>query len=238
MKQGDSGESDLAAALAQFDRVGANLEKLERVWGELAEHMPQGIAFGCDTPETDDLMRSFVRIAQHLPAIDGFQITAEPLPLDAIAQMRFDAAEEGLMGLTFAVEDEIGAPGKQLAEYRFRFEKARRGLVRSHVLQIVDAIDALLRDVQAVDGGSEWRGDDRWGELHDLVAELDRLVGNLDRGRARDGRICTGTCASPSRMIYETSWIWTGHPCATTWRRRYTTNGSLCRSMSMILVRS
>lgn len=178
-------ESDLAGALDEFDRVNANVSKLERIWKEIQEVTPSDVVFGLDSPESEDLVRSFAHIADQLPAIDRFRVDAVPMSQDEIAQNRFDAEEVGEVDASVAVEREIEEPGRQLAEYRFRLERARRVLVRDHVLEVVTHIDQVLRDVAAADGLGQWRGKDRWGELSALVSELDRLVGDTVPGRAR-----------------------------------------------------
>lgn len=185
MTSSESTQSDLAAALAQFDRVAANLEKLERVRNQLQDLTPDDIVFGLDTPESEHLGRSFTHIAEHLPPIDGFRVTAVPMSQDAIAQSRFDAWDIGDIEAKFSVERAIEEPARQLTEYRFKFDRARRGLVRDHVMSVTDSIDAVLRDVMATGGLGEWSGEDRWEELGDLVSELDRLVGSLVPGKAR-----------------------------------------------------
>jgi len=86
----DPDDADMAVALEQFDRVAANLEKLEAIWERLCEETPDQVAFGLDTPERDDLVRSFSRVAGQLPAISGFRVEAEPLGADGIAQTRLD----------------------------------------------------------------------------------------------------------------------------------------------------
>lgn len=177
--------SELAAALDVFDRVEANLEKLERIWQELAGSYPEGIAFGLDTATVDDLVRSFSLVLEELPPIDGFRIDALPLSPDAVAQARFDANEIGELEAKLAVERGIEEPGRQIAEYRFRINRGRRSLVRGHVGDVTSRIDQLLREVDAADGIGSWRLGDRWSELAGLVAELDRLVGQLVPGRAR-----------------------------------------------------
>jgi hypothetical protein len=49
----DGDDADMAAALDQFDRVAANVEKLEAVWERLCELTQDETTFGLDTPERD-----------------------------------------------------------------------------------------------------------------------------------------------------------------------------------------
>jgi hypothetical protein len=86
----ESDEADMAVALDQFDRVAANIEKLEGVWTQLCDLTPDEIAFGLDTAEREILVRSFAHIAGQLPAIDGFRVDGVPMQADEIAQTRLD----------------------------------------------------------------------------------------------------------------------------------------------------
>lgn len=133
----------------------------------------------------DNLIRSFVHIAEHLPAIDGFSVSARPMSHDDISQNRLDAREVGEVDAIISVEREIENPGRELEEYRFRCDRSRRRIVRDHVMDVTSRIDEVLRDVTTLDGIGHWRGADRWVELHDLFSELDRLVGNMVPGHAR-----------------------------------------------------
>lgn len=169
--------TDLSAALDQFDRAAANLEKAERMWNELESAIPTGILFGLDTPQLNDLRRSYIKIIEALPAIDGFRPSSEPLTLDEIAQARFDAAELAEPEALVALEQTITLPERELAEYRFKLDRARRQVTRSHVLKTIEHIDRILRDVSTSEGLGTWNGAPRWDELRDVVSELERLVG-------------------------------------------------------------
>ncbi len=87
---------DLEHALQQFDRVQANLRRLEALLDKLTDVMPGGISFADYSPQAlqyRELCRGYRDLVRALPAIGGFQIRAEPVPLDEIARLRFDAGE-------------------------------------------------------------------------------------------------------------------------------------------------
>ncbi|MCZ7538138.1 MAG: hypothetical protein M5T61_20845, partial [Acidimicrobiia bacterium] len=84
-------ESDLAGALDEFDRVNANVSKLERIWKEIQEVTPSDVVFGLDSPESEDLVRSFAHIADQLPRLIAFGSARYRCRQDEIAQNRFDA---------------------------------------------------------------------------------------------------------------------------------------------------
>lgn len=185
---GDDGHSDLAEALDQFDRVEANLTKLEEIWHEYRRLIPRDISFGLDSNRSNELLHAFTDVVANLPPIDGYRIDAGPWTLDAIARARTEAEEietdEPLARVE--LERRISEPGKELDEYRFRLGRARSRLVRDQALDVVATIDAILRDAELVDAHrARWRHTDRWAELGSLVSQLDRLIGNAAPGNAR-----------------------------------------------------
>jgi hypothetical protein len=112
-------------------------------------------------------------------------VESEPLGADEIAQTRLDYWDirepEGLRAFDRSIEE----PGRQVAEYRFRFEQARGALVRNQVTDVTAMIDDVIRDVEADGGLGDWRGEDRWAELGLLFSRLQRLAGDLVPGKAR-----------------------------------------------------
>jgi hypothetical protein len=137
-------ESPLNAALRKFDAVEANLGKAERLLGILMEAVPQGIAFGT-TPEYDQTWREFHDIIETLPKVDGWKGEIYVMDLDEIAQQRLDASELGEIDYTISVEKRVNEPPKHLAEYRYRFNKKRRQLVRDAINALIDRADERVR---------------------------------------------------------------------------------------------
>ncbi|MGH9118062.1 MAG: restriction endonuclease [Acidimicrobiales bacterium] len=179
-------QSELADALAQFDRVEANLTKLDDIWREFELLVPDGICFGLDSRRSDQLTRAFTNITAALPAIDGVRIDAVPWSLDSIAGARFEALELGELDAEVDVERGINEPGRQLSDYRFRLERARSRLIRDEALDVMAQIDGVLLEAELTDAQkAAWRDTNRWGDLGNLFSRLDRLVGNMVPGRAR-----------------------------------------------------
>jgi hypothetical protein len=137
-------ESPLNSALRQFEAVEANLDKAERLLDALMAEVPQGIAFGT-TSEYDQNWRDFHDLIDTLPKIDGWNAEIEVMDLDAIARARLDAQEFGDIEYKISVEQSIEAPLKQLGEYRHRFNKKRRALVRDAINIVIDRVDGRLR---------------------------------------------------------------------------------------------
>ncbi|KWV58169.1 hypothetical protein AS156_35765 [Bradyrhizobium macuxiense] len=136
------------AALEQFEATEANLTKLERLWDEIAAMIPTEIAFG-ENVEYEDRARSFGLLVASLPSIGGWKPAATPPDLDGLAQSRLDAMEIDELTAQVSVERWIEEPGRELREYRFRFNNMRRALIRDALIGLIDQIDADIRAVRA-----------------------------------------------------------------------------------------
>src|SRR3989338_7400337 len=100
--------SDLTVALKHFEIAEANLVKLERLWKEMQDFIPEGIAFGSN-PDYEEKSYSYKAILPHLPKIDGWRPSAEPMELNDIAQSRFDANEIQEVSALVSVDDDVYA---------------------------------------------------------------------------------------------------------------------------------
>jgi len=176
--------SNLDEALRQFEAAEANLSKLEKLWSLLEKNVPKGITFGAN-PVYEDACRSYEHLLAGLPLIDGWQPTALPLELDEIAQSRIDAFEVGEVSIEIEVDRRIEKPGKELREYRFRFDQKRRQLVQNIILQTFNEIDRLLDQLQEIYPINEAKLEygkkidhPFWLELRDRVRQIDVLLGS------------------------------------------------------------
>ncbi|UQR61333.1 hypothetical protein LRP30_30915 [Bradyrhizobium sp. C-145] len=131
-------------ALEQFEAIEANLAKLERLCGDVESLIPTGISFGSD-PAYEDKCRAAAAILEHMPAIDGWQLKLEFFDLDEIAQIRFDLAEIMEPAAEASFENSLQEPSRQLREYRFRFNRKRRQLIRHALDDAIDQVDRLIR---------------------------------------------------------------------------------------------
>ncbi len=173
---------DLDQALGEFDAAEATLRRLETARERLSELVPQGIAFVRDSHEGieyEHLRRAFADLVGGLPAIDGWRIADFPLDLNEIAQNRLDAQDIGEIEAMVSVEQGVTAPGEAIREYRFRFNRARRSLVRQRTQELLAEIDVLLDDlVKRVERDNEPIGDPEWPALADAIREIERLMGS------------------------------------------------------------
>lgn len=166
--------SDLDHVLGLFERAGSNLEKLEAVWAAMQE---------ADAAEHEDLVRSFENLLPGLPAIDGFRVEANPLSKTEAEILRFEAGEVGEAEAYVHADEQIDAPGRQIAEYRFLLDRARKKVVGDRAAEVVAEIDSLVGPVGRFVDADPTRED--WDHLAIRVAELDRLVSNTVPDKAR-----------------------------------------------------
>lgn len=187
-----NGEMDLSAALATYDRVALNLDKLDRVWQRMEELLPDGpfIGIGSDDDVTyAQLGEQWTTIANSLPAIDGWKLEAEIIGYAAIGQSRLDYREidepEGLR----AFDAHIAAPRTEAFRYRQKLARARQQLVRRRSEELVRTVDELLRPVPT-DIDQELTEDQATPILREIkqaVDELERLLGEALEGGPRQG---------------------------------------------------
>jgi hypothetical protein len=180
---------DLESALTAFDRTEANLKRLEAVWRQLRERVPEGVAFVTGDTDYEDLSRAFDELASSLPAISGRKIEARPLPLNEIAQNRFDAHELDEVSIYVSVEEAIDAPGHELAEYRYALRLARKKLVRRRFEELFKEVDGAIANLQGRTqrDGSPLADDPAWQKLKAGIGELERLAGGELERRGRWG---------------------------------------------------
>lgn len=181
-------ESSLNAALRYFEAAEANLVKAEKVLAEIESAIPSGVVFG-DNADYETNCRSFDNLIAALPKIDGWKPEIILMDLDDIAQNRLDAREVGEIECMVSVERRIGEPAKLLREYRYRFNKKRRELIRDALIELIDAIDANLRNL-----GKLLEGDE---PLNEVVTdnEFEQLKGNM----AQIATLLGSSVAKPAR---------------------------------------
>jgi hypothetical protein len=167
--------------LRALEATEANLAKLDRLWGALQEKIPDGVCFGTDV-EYDSLRHRYADIVSHMPAIDGWRLTDSTLDLNEIAQWRFDAHEIDEPSSIIAAEEAVQQPGRDLAEFRFRYDRKRRSMVRSATTALIANFDqALERSSSLLHEGyvpSHQIPPDVLTTLREIVDQIDTLLGS------------------------------------------------------------
>lgn len=173
---------DLEKALEEFDSVETNLRRLEKVWEEMQQITPSGFTFLGTSPEGlryAELQRSYSRISNGLPAIDGYRITAVPEDVDDITEWRTNAQEVGEFEFAMHLEQRIEEPIREIDEYRSRFRRARRELVRGKLQELVAEINRLLSSLaEAVPTDRQPVEHEDWFELVAAFQQIERLAGS------------------------------------------------------------
>jgi hypothetical protein len=139
--------SPLNEALKQFEATEANLEKLQRLWGQMEKLLPTQSNIRSDERETEqyeDHARHFDTIAALMPKIDGYKLEVSYITIQEAFQNTIDCLDLGEFTATVTSEEHARSQTKHLAEYRFRLRRKRKELARNTVEQLARAIDDLL----------------------------------------------------------------------------------------------
>ncbi|MBD2149538.1 restriction endonuclease [Pseudanabaena sp. FACHB-1277] len=175
--------SHLDEALRQFEASEANLAKLEKLWVLLQKHTPKSVSFAVN-PVYEDACRSYEQFLLGLPYIDGWKPHTLPLGLDEIALSRSDAIDVGELAAQIAVDRSIEQPGKELREYRFKFNLKRKHLIQKIVFQSFNEIENLLNELRKAfpiedeDFGYKKIDHPNWQMLSDKIKQIDILLGS------------------------------------------------------------
>jgi hypothetical protein len=172
--------------LTAMDRTAANLVKLQDVWNRAARFVPTGPSRGSH-PEYDNLRRAWNDLLAGLPPIDGWTITDELPDIDALGQDFIDYFE--ISEAPFPLHEAGQKPGKDLAEYQFRLNRARSRAARERLEQFtVPQAARRYRTPSFVDADlltpAERDAQQAFAEMENRHAEeRQRLQADLDRAR-------------------------------------------------------
>lgn len=186
----DNDAVDLPAALAAYDKVALNLDKLDRVWQRMQAMLPSGPFIGTASPDAvayAELGEAWTTIAASLPAIDGWRIEAEIMDYADIGQIRLDYMDIDEPGGLMGFEARLEAPGTEALKYRHKLARARQLLVRQRSGELVSRVDELLVPVPT-EPDRELPEDEVApviAALKEAVNELERLLGEALAGGPR-----------------------------------------------------
>ena len=88
-----------------------------------------------------------------------------------------------------SVERWVEEPGRELREYRFRFNNTRKALIRDALIGLIDQIDADIRAVRAkVSPEAEPREQldrEMWSDMREHMKQIEVLLGSTVKKPAR-----------------------------------------------------
>ena len=138
--------ASLTMALKHFETAEANLVKLERLWKEIKNFIPDGIAFRSDS-EYEEKSYLYKTILPHLPKIEGWRPSEVPMELNDIAESRFEANEIQEVSVLIRVDEAVYAPGTELQKYRILLNRKRRELTRNSMKDLVVLTDKDVSEI-------------------------------------------------------------------------------------------
>ncbi|MDI3567493.1 hypothetical protein [Bradyrhizobium sp. Arg816] len=173
--------------------------------------IPTGISFRSD-PAYEDKCRAAAAIVEHMPAMDGWRLKLDFFDLDEIAQIRFDLAEIMEPAAEASFEGSLQEPSRQLREYRFRFNRKRRELIRHALDAAIDQVDRMIRATRPAIEAMEPRAsipEAALGELRTHYKEITTLMEAAYRAPIA-GKKWAGMCISGRFVTSMTSNALTG----------------------------
>ena len=85
-------------ALKEFEATEANLDKLDKLWKQMAELLPSatsGVSGPSDEDVYKDIERKFENIRKIMPKIDGFELANKIQPCDSILPTMLEYVDLG-----------------------------------------------------------------------------------------------------------------------------------------------
>ena len=103
-----------------------------------------------------------------------------PWTLNEIAQSRFDARELDEPEVFFQIEEGIVQPGKDIRDYRFRFNIKRRALIRDALVELIDEVDSGPSESYDKRSTREKPGirleSELWADIRRHISEIEVLL--------------------------------------------------------------
>ncbi len=176
---------DLDSALATFDKVAVNLDKLEKVWERAQHHFSYEARTG-SAHEYTNLALNWEDLLPGLLPIEGWKITTGLPDVEEFRQVMIDAKEAGVFP-RHAIAESV-QPGEDLAKYRHLLDRARRRVIAARLTELTERITAAVAAVvEGLPAPEEWleahspnrqRVDTpRNDEIQEHLAETERLLG-------------------------------------------------------------
>lgn len=167
-------DTSFNAVLRDFERIEANLEKLDKLWAEYLD-LDEG------DPDYDkiffDLQFKYLNILSHLPPIDGEKPSRGLVHYREIPSI----LSEMVIDHQIDISQISNAPNFEVGEYKLKFGLKRRQLVRNIAFEIIDKIDSQIKKLRDRLTEQLKREEPEpvliWDNLKDYVKQLDTLLG-------------------------------------------------------------
>jgi hypothetical protein len=168
------------AALRQFEAAEANIEKLERIWTEMERLSPKASGWGAIQNMTTARAPMRTYSPPFRKSTAGSRKACRQT-LNGLAQNRLDAREIDEISAIVSVEEDATAPGREIAEYKYRLTKRRRSLIRAALREAMAAVHECLKVMQA-----KYESDFEapktidpadWEEMKGNIKQIDMLLG-------------------------------------------------------------
>lgn len=178
---------ELDELLTAFDKTAANLGRLENVWGRARALLPTGPFVGGNV-QYDDHERAYGEIVAALIPIDGHAMPNSIPGFEEIGRDFLDYAEIGEHPV--GVWRRMEQPDKDIAEYRFHLNRARRRAVRRRLEELVAEVNASIAALRSMINDGDFPGGlmvehDLVGTVRSAIVEVDRLVGDTVQRSSR-----------------------------------------------------
>lgn len=168
---------DIEEALDNFDRASVNLAKLEAVWRRARPLLPSGPSRGRD-PDYENLERVWKNLLPGLPRIEGWTVEDTLPDMDEIGQTFIDYLDVDIYPAS--IYEAMDKPGRDIAEYRFRLERARRKLVAGRLEELVLSVSRdLIKTTRGLKReSSEQISTAETETIVNAIGEINRLMGD------------------------------------------------------------
>ena len=179
---------ELDELMQVFDATASNLGKLDQVWKRAYPLLPTGPSYG-SSREYEDLQRIWNDLLPGLPDIDGFGVKVQLPNMDEIGRRYFD---EFLISETdFNLPEDIERPGRQLAEYRHRLNRARKNAARNRIQALKKIVETnLTQIIFGVHRNSPDSITTRDSEeVESAIWEIERLMGDATERKGSWGNL-------------------------------------------------
>lgn len=180
-------KTTLHDAIEQFEVVEANPVKLEKLCQQIESLIPTGITFG-PAPDYEDRCRAAAAIVEHMPKIDGWLLKLDFFDIDTIAQTRLDLAELMEPSAEISFENNLQEPSHQLREYRFKYNRKRRELIRGSLENAIDQVDQLIREARPIIEGMNASNSIPSNTLNELRTHFKEITTLMGSSMPRPGR--------------------------------------------------